>query len=321
MKRRILSVVVAVFSLACNDGMSGNPMMPSQVDPSQVAVETTQKIDLSMWSPYILVHTPGEALRAYQKAIPELMARGALKGVRIGIDKNEGRNFVNTWIASVVPDTLWILDNHYLFDQNIEQVIDQVMVWYPGIKYLQIGNETTTILPRNEPQIPIELYMSVLKRIYTYVQTRYRGVILVAQSTFGSGKYGSLELERMVELGLREMSPNKLIIAMNVYSISAAHNYSHVVNRLGLRKNDQGYRIWVTESGVADPSLHISFVQEVYPFLKNNLKAERVYWYCLYCGEPEQDRGDDHSKYGLIRGINNPLLLWTSPLYNALTGR
>lgn len=304
-------VVVGLLSWGCNDGMvSINPTMLSPVNANEEDGSAVNKVDLSMWSPYILVHTPGEAIRAYQQVIPELVASGALRGVRIGITKGEGRNFVNAWIASAVPDTLWILDNYYLFEPNIEDVIDQVFNWYPTIRYLQIGNEITTILPKSGPQISIEMYMDVLKRIYVYIQKRYPGVILVTQSTFGSGSIGSVELERMTQLGLKEMSPSKLVIAMNVYSVSAANQYLYVVNN-SLR----GYRIWVTESGISDPNMHISFVQQVYPVLKNILRAERIYWYCLYCGESGDDSG-----FGLIRDIMAPTI-WKSPLYPLLLSR
>lgn len=304
-------VIAGILSWGCSDGLvSINPAMPSPVfNVAEGDESSINKVDLSMWLPYILVHTPGEALRAYQQVIPELVASGALRGVRIGITKGEGRNFVNAWVSSAVPDTLWILDNYYLFDPNIERVIDQVFNWYPTIHYLQIGNETTTILPKNGPQISIEMYMDVYKRINAYIQRRYPGVALLTQSTFGSGSFGSVELERMIKLGLKEISP-KPIIAMNVYSISAANQYSYVVSN-SLR----GYRIWITESGVNDPNMHISFVQQIYPVLKNALRAERIYWYCLYCGESGDDSG-----YGLIKDIMAPMI-WKSPLYGLLTRR
>lgn len=305
-------VIAGFLFWGCDDGIRRiNPIMPSSsFGPIEEGASSASEIDLSMWSPYIVVHTPGEAVRAYQQVIPGLVASGVLKGVRMGITKGEGRNFVNAWVASAVPDTLWILDNYYLFEPNIEGAIDQVFNWYPNIRYLQIGNETTTILPKTGSQISIEMYMDVLKRIYAYVQARYPGVILVTQSTFGSGVIGSVELERMIDLGLKEMSPSKLIIAMNVYSVSAANQYSNVIN-----SSLRGYRVWVTESGVSDPNMHISFVQQVYPVLKNILRAERIYWYCLYCGESGDDSG-----FGLIRDIMAPTI-WKSPLYALLSRR
>jgi hypothetical protein len=316
-KRLVFTLVATVvLSLGCDDGIKINPAMPSQIEPIQVGPfgdpadgGTKRKVDLSMWSPYIVVHTPGEALRAYQQAIPELMAAGALRGVRIGIVKGESRNFVNTWIASAVPDVLWILDNYYLFDPNIEDVIDQVFIRYPTIRYLQIGNETTTILPKTGPQISIETYLSVFKRINAYVQRRYPGVILLTQSTFGSGDYGSVELERMIELGLKEISPRP-VIAMNVYSVSTANQYSYVLN-----SSLRGYRVWVTETGINDPARHISYVQQMYPVLRDILRAERIYWYCMYCGET-----GSHAGFGLIKDIMAPTI-WKSDLYQALVTR
>ena len=321
MKRLLIVSILAVLTFAvggCNKGKISNPLEPSNVylEPSNVYPDPSnsnfpgQDESLYEWSPYVVVHTPGDALSAYQVAIPELMATGALRGVRVGIIKGEGRNIVNYWLASTGLDVLWIFDNYFLFEPDIEAAVDQAMALYPGIRYLQIGNEATTIIPRNEPQISIEMYMNVLKRIYNHVQARYSNTILVTQSTFGSGDHGSSELERMIELGLREMSPSKLIVGMNVYSLSTASNYSHVINN-SLR----GYRIWITETGTTNPDEHIRYVRDVYPVLRNNLRAERIYWYCLYCGDSGPDVG-----FGLIKNLQGQSF-WSSPLYNLLAGR
>ena len=315
MRRVGVFLVIFMFfvpMVGCNKGKGriGNPIDPSSVYSDPYPNLSNQNPVPPSWSPYIVVHTPGEALSAYQRAIPELMATGALSGVRIGIIKNEGRNSVNVWIASTGLDVLWILDNYFLFESDIERVIDQVFALYPNIKYLQIGNEITTILPRNGPQISVETYMDVLKRIYTYVEARYSGVVLVTQSTFGSGTYGSVELEKMIELGLKSMSPGRLIVGMNVYSLSTANRYSHVISG-SLR----GYRVWVTETGTTNPDEHIRYVDSVYPVLRNNLRAERIYWYCLYCGDSGSDVG-----FGLIKNFQGQSF-WSSPLYNLLAGR
>lgn len=294
---------VILFAAGCSDVKTGGPFQPTDVFPGS-SNPPGQDESLFDWSPYVVVHTPGGALQAYQKAIPELTSKGALKGVRISINKGGGVNFVNSWLASTGLDILWIFDNEFLFESNIERHIDQAIAWYPGIRYLQIGNETTTILPRPGPQITIEEYMTAFKRIYAYVQTRHPSVILVTQSTFGSGNYGSGELETMANLGLKEMSPSKLIIGVNVYSVTTAYNNSHVINGL-LR----GYRVWVTESGIPKPDDHIRYVRDTYPILKNTLRAERIYWYVLY----------EESGHKLM-DINGPNF-WTSPLYNLLAGR
>ena len=296
-----------IFTVGCNNGRTTGLFEPTEVFPDTAGTSNPPAWNESLfvWSPYVVVHTPGGALEAYQKAIPELMATGSLKGVRMGIVKGQGRNNVNAWIASTGLDVLWIFDNEYLFEpNNIEWAIDEAVALYPSIKYLQIGNETTTILPKPGPQISIEAYMAALKRIYAYIQIRYPGIILVTQSTFGSGNYGSNELETMVKLGLKEMSPSKLIVGMNVYSLSTANNYSHVING-SLR----GYRIWVTETGSTNPNDHIRYVRDLYPILRNILRAERIYWYALY-------EGTGHR----LMDINWPSF-WTSPLYDLLAGR
>lgn len=313
-KHVFLLAVIVGLSISCDDGIQFSPSAPSPTYNGTKNGLATNDVNLDMWSPYLVVHATGEALQLYQKVIPELITRESLRGVRIEIVKDEHRNVpnsVNQWIASSVPDVLWILDNYYLFELNIEGVIDQVIKWYPSIRYLQIGNEITTILPRNGPQITIENYMNVLKRIYVYVEKRYPQIILVTQSTFGSGGQGSLELEKMKELGLEKMSPERLIIGVNVYSTSTARQNSYVLNRIwGTCPTDFNpnkkckFRVWVTESGINDPSRHIGFVQQVYPYLRSVLRVERIYWYVLY-----EESGHK------LAGLDG----WTSPLFNALT--
>lgn len=317
--RFFLTACLAVSLSGCNG-------FPQLTGPTPTGSNST--VGVSGWSPYIVVHTPGNALGAYQETMPALIARGNLKGVRIGIVKGEGKNFVNEALLNMGPEGLAIIDNYYLFDPNnieqvnpsIEQVIDDAIKWYPQVKVFQIGNELTTILPRNGPQISVEQYMAVFDKIYRHVEKNYPDIKLVTQSTFGSGDHGSIELERMVQLGLRRYPPDKVIIGLNCYSISTAVYYASVLDAQSLR----GYRVWVTETGVADPSKHLEYVQTVYPVLRDYIKPDRdrfgnhrIYWYAYYAGEGE---GFDGGGWGLIKNINNLNDLWKSPLYKALAG-
>lgn len=310
----LIAVVVAVMSIGCGKALS--VLAPSDYSDSSNDVVASVRANWAEY-PYLVVHTPGEALAAYQKAIPELVAAGALRGVRIGITKGEGKNSVNEWIASAVPDTLWVLDNYYLFEPNIEDVIDQVFGWYPTIRYLQIGNETTTILPKSGPQITIEEYMDVFKRVYNHVQKKHLNrAMLLVQPTIGSGQSGAKEIERMIELGLKELDPNKVIISFNCYTAIAASEYTNILNS-SLRR----YRVWVTETGIADYNEQISFVANEYPRLKNHLRPERIYWYALWVGDGEY--GGD-TGYGLIRNVRDFFTsrdYWRSPLFKVLTGQ
>jgi hypothetical protein len=116
-------------------------------------------------------------------------------------------------------------------------------------------------------------------------------------------------MEAMVDLGLNTMNPDRVILAINVYDLDKANQY------LGLLGNPlRRFRVWVTESGVRDPNLHVSWVIQNYPRLRNLLRAERVYWYTMWGG----DSGPD-SNFSLIRNPGNYPNYWKSPLFELLT--
>ncbi len=263
------------------------------------------------WSPYVGVQVTGEALEAYRDALARLARSGQLKGVRAEIRKSDpaGGARVIKAIASLGLELLGLIGNEYLFDQDIERVIDGIFATYPEIRYFQIGNEITTILPASGPTMTIEEYMAVFQRIYEHVQSRYPGrAVLLTQSTFGSGLHGPTELETMAALGLADMDPAKVIIAINDYNPNTAVQY---VGLLGstLRR----HRVWVTETGVSNVDAHVEYVQGGYRLLRNYLRAERVYWFVMWGGD-----SGAHSGYSLIKSPADYPNYWTSPLFQLL---
>jgi hypothetical protein len=304
-------VLFLIFSPGCKDCEDKNPLAPSAVDGG-TGNGAGEKLP---WSPYIVFHAPDNALSAFEKTVPQLIHRGTLKGVRIGAIKGENVNIGNKWLLSQGLEGLVLVDNQYLFgsDQEVLSAVDFVISSYPEVRYFQIGNELTTIIPKDQPQISIEEYMRKLKFIYAHVTERYPHVILLSQSTIGAVRdYGPNELGKMIELGLTEMSPSKLIVGMNLYSAYALSYYSAVVN--GKLDN---YRIWITETGTSEPNdkAQLEYVRNFYPKISSSLRAERIYWYAYYAGE----EGQGDWGFGLIRNINSPEI-WKSPLYRALAG-
>ncbi len=270
-------------------------------------------LNLPQWSPYINAHTPGGVESAYRDATTALISNGMLRGVRIEIDKRAyGLNNPYTkMFNSMGIEVLGLIDNYYLFDDNIEQDISNIFSAYPEIRYFQIGNEITTILPSSGPRMSIEQYMTVLKKVYNFVRVNYPDRVLLTQSTFGSGIYGPNELSKMADLGLTSMSPNNLIIAVNVYSSATLVSYPGIINdRLG------GYRVWVTETGTADPNEQISYVQHTYDEIRNYLRPERIYWYTLWGGDSGNDSG-----FSLIMNPYQYPNYAKSPLFKVLAGK
>lgn len=306
-------LLVAVISVGCQSSPF-SPASPSLInDPATSSDSDLARNVQANWSPYILIHATSEATEAYRDSLSILKQRGNLIGTRVEITVGGEslNNPVIRMIGSLGIEMLGLIQNAYLFDENIEQRIDQIFEAYPEIHYFQIGNEITTILPKSGPTMTIEQYMNILKRIYNHVQKNHPGrAVLLTQSTLGSGDYGARELEKMTMLGLTEMSPDKIIIGLNCYTPTAANQYTGTINGL-LRQ----YRVWITETGVNDPGQHISFALNGYPQLKNYLRPERIYWYAMWAGDSGSDTG-----FGLIRNPQSYPNYWKSDLLKILTG-
>jgi hypothetical protein len=302
------SFTILFMFVACNGGQQLSPTSPTTEPGQDNQLGNELRFN---WSPYIGIHVTGQALEAYREAVSTLRNFDRLKGVRIEIkpdlDPNDPvlRELSNTGV-----EFLGLISNEYLFARNIEQKIDKIFDDFPQIRYFQIGNEVTTILPKTGPTIGIEAYMAIFQRIYAHTQNNYSDrAILLTQSPLGSGSHGPSEMEAMVDLGLNTMNPDRVILAINVYDLDKANQY------LGLLGNPlRRFRVWVTESGVRDPNLHVSWVIQNYPRLRNLLRAERVYWYTMWGG----DSGPD-SNFSLIRNPGNYPNYWKSPLFELLT--
>ena len=266
---------------------------------------------VTAWSPYIGIHITGEAQAAYRDVVAALQRTGRLRGARVELTRAlSPADPTYRAISDTGVELLGLISNEYLFAQNIEAEIDRIFAAFPEIRYFQIGNEVTTILPSTGPTISIDEYMGVFHRIYRHVQSRHSGrAVLLTQSLLGHGVYGSTELEAMVALGLTDVDPQHVIIALNMYDLDHAGQY---IGLLGgpLRR----FRVWVTESGIRDPARHLSWVRDEYPRLRNLVRAERVYWYVLWGGDSSPDAG-----FSLIQHPAAFPDYWRSPLLELLT--
>ncbi|HSC28150.1 MAG TPA: hypothetical protein VLD67_12800 [Vicinamibacterales bacterium] len=306
--RSALVLLVLCATAACDDGQKLSPVTPDAAGGFDTGL--AQEVRAS-WSPYVGVHADGDALHAYQDSLSALQRAGRLNGVRVEIHKSEPTNLVIKAIGALGIELLGLVANEYLFEPDIESEIDRIFSAYPEIRYFQIGNEVTTILPPTGPTITIEEYAAVFQRVYDHVQARHPGrATLLTQSSLGSGLRGPTELETLAGLALARMDPDRVIIAINAYDPHAVGQFRGLLG--GTLRT---FRVWVTESGVADPTLHVPFVQEKYPLLRQFLRAERVYWYVMWGG----DSGPD-TDFSLIKQPASYPHYWKSPLFELLTG-
>ena len=298
------AVLVVAIGAACQEPSPLSPVGPSgSVDP-RLAADVGAK-----WSPYVGVHINAGALDAYRDALSSLRRAGRLNGLRVEISRSNQRSGDRTIteLGGLGLDLLGLIGNEYLFDQNIEREIDNILAAYPEIRHFQIGNEVTTILPKSG--MSIEQYMAVFQRVYRHLQRNQPNrAVLVTQSTLGSGFYGPGELEVMANTGLADMDPEKVIIAVNAYNPDNVSQYRGILGG-SLRR----FRVWVTESGVSDPALHIAFVREKYPVLRDYFRAERVYWYTMWGGD-----SGSQSNFSLIKNPMSYPNYWKSPLFELL---
>lgn len=293
---RILLCIVSAMTFACGDSSPSSPTSnPSAPIP---------------WSPYVGIHTTGEATLGYDAALEKLVAAGALQGARVGVDQTgQALPYVSRY-ASHGIELVGIVDNVDLFGQDIEGVMDNVLSrYYPMITTYQLGNELSTIISRLQPQLPNEAYMDRLRRAYLHIKDTHPDVTLITYSTIGAGNKGSQDLQELVRLGLRDIPPSRLIIGMNVYTDVALREQAAVRNR-----HLRNYRVWVLETGISNPGQHIGHVQEFYPRIRSELAAERIYWYVLWGGDGPPDVG-----FSLITRPQTANFI-PSPLFTALTG-
>lgn len=269
------------------------------------------------WSPYIVIQPDQGAFPGYVEAIRRLQAKGMIRGARIEIFSNGGAVSTVNLVSGLGVEVTGLVSNQDLFRPDVENMIDEMVRLHPAINYFQIGNEITTIIPNDQPQMSLEKYMTVFSRVYNHVQFKHPGTILITQSTLGSGEKGPGDLRKMVELGLNKLPREDIRIGINFYD-GDTNAYSSILN------NDlAGYRVFIMESGIADWSRQIGYVQVKYPEFttKTGIRAERIYYYVAWGGDPGKlTGGDDHSEFSLIRNPRSVAEMTFSPLMKSLVG-
>jgi len=250
-----------------------------------------------------VLHPVDPALNGYRDALTRLIATQAVLGVRIPLTADGRAAPTVRLAASLNLDILGIVDDADLITGNVVAVFDRYRAAYPQIRTFQIGNEVTTF-PRRP--ITIERYLDIFMRIYAHVLDRYPDVMLVTQATFGAGTIGARDLGATIVRLRGRVSPDRVVLAVNVYTNKALTAY------IGQEAATFGFRIWVTETGRANPVEQVTHVMRMYPLLQM-LRPERIYWYALWAGDTGSDSGDS-----LVTHVTHPPII-PSPLFQRLT--
>ena len=115
----------------------------------------------------------------------------------------------------------------------------------------------------------------------------------------------------MVNLGLTDFDPRHVIIAINLYDLDHAGQYPGLLGG-ALRQ----FRVWVTESGIRDPDLHMSWIRDNYPRIRNLVRAGTVVL-VHHVGRGHRPRPG----FSLIRNPGSFPNYSRSPLFELLAGR
>jgi len=301
--RLVLTLGICVFWCG---GCQRAPNSPSSAD-------TVGAQNLSAWAPCIVVQSPGGAPFTVQmEAARTLQRAGRLTWVRLnahldrsGLEYHRQARQMGLHILSII---------HLIELERVgwENAFDALYSIYPSDIW-EIGGEISNGDPNVNP-VPVtpDYYMSKLKSLYRYVRSKYPGVVLASAPTVGTGSTGSLELEEFVKLGLLDMD---LVIPVNVYSNHSLSSYAAIFGKYaaGLA----GKRIWVTETGSANPENHIAWVQEFYPRLAHALHPEMVCWYAMWGGDIAGGQGDNG--FGMLDRVESGSAI-ERPLFKALAG-
>jgi hypothetical protein len=208
------------------------------------------------------------------------------------------------WFQSQGVEILGTFNNEYLRDPNVCQIFSQHVAQDPGVFVWEIGNEV-----QGFANMTSEEYMQIATPLFYYAKQNHPQIRLAIGAVAGNGSSAD-DLRRMIDAGLNQLCQDGLeIVPIHFYSWKSTRlaEFRSQVSRLPIST-----RIWITETNDMPPSWNtqIGYVAEMYPRLRNALRAERIYWHVF--SEP--------SDFSLVRGLADGASVEYSPLMNLLIG-
>jgi hypothetical protein len=261
--------------------------------------------DTNAWAPCVVVQSPGGApFNIQMEAAGKLQRAGKMTWIRLNTHLNGSGLEYHVAAHRMGLRVLSIIHLNDLESAGWEAAFDRLYATYPSDMW-EIANEISNPDPSVNPiTVTPAYYVSKFKGLYNYIKSRYPSVVLTSAPTYGTGGAGSEELEEFFRLGLLEMD---IVVAINVYSDHALSRYATVIDKYANRL--AGKRLWVTETGSANPDNHLAWVQDFYPRLVNTVHPEMICWYAMWGG----DGAEGGNGFGLLdqvelsRGIERPL--------------
>jgi len=295
---RFLGVLLAVCA-ACQR----NPTSPSPITsaPGTNAVYA--------WAPCVVVQSPGgDAFRVQMDAVQKLQRAGKMSWIRLNTSLDGSGAEYHRQARQMGLRIFSIIHMSDLESAGWENAFDRIYATYPSDMW-EIASEISNPDPAVNPvRLTPESYMSKFKALYSYVSTRYPGAVLTNAPPYGSGDTGPPELEKFFQLGLLDLD---VVVALNVYSNFALSRFTPVMDKYAQQL--AGKRVWVTETGSANPDNQIAWVREFYPLIVNSIHPEMICWYVMWGGDSAGDNG-----FGLLDQVTTQAV--ERPLFKALAG-
>jgi len=265
----ILIVLIAGCSSACKFTL---PTSPDFSDS-----EKENGVVKSKWDPYVGVHAFSFSENLQQPHLLKLINTGMLKGVRIENLGIPDVQYFSNWFQNNGVEVLGLFENERLRDPDVCQIFGQYVVRNPGVIYWEIGNEVNYIgmSPRE--------YVGIVAKLFYYAKQNYPGIKIVSGG-IGGNVAAADALRQMIDAGLDKLCQDGLeVVAIHFYSWSAVTRVAEFKSQI--MRLPAHVRVFITETNTMPPSWdnQIEYVKNVYPKLRDALRAERIYWYA-FCG-------------------------------------
>ena len=272
---------------------------------------------LCAWSPYVGVHSsehlglPTSFDNSQLNRVYELDAVGAVRGVRLDLKpwSQEFKKFAQKLNSRV--DVLGILETRILSlpKEQWQPYIDDALTQYRGlVKTFEIGNEVDIF---SSPPMAPKKYAQVLRDIYEYVSAKYPWAKIIP-AAFNGDVSGPGYLQNFVNAD-PDLIKRLGVINIHCYRCEETiPQYKEIINKLNAGRGAD-VKVWVTETGVQDWNEQINWVKNIYPKLKRELGAQRIYFYVF-----AQPSTSSDSQFALLNWNQQKNTFEASPLYKVL---